>query len=124
MESVLSPSIGLVWIVASDLEKAVKYYSEVIGLEVIEVHEQFGWAELSGLDGSRLGIAQANPQMDIPAGSNAIVCLNVPDIEKAREELIAKGASLLGEIMEIPGHVKLQMLADVDGNRMQLAETL
>lgn len=118
-------SIYLSWIVVKDLKSAVKFYTEVVGLKLLEMHEQFGWAELSGHDegGCKLGIAQYTPSEPIAPGSNAVVTLSVPSIAKAREELQKKGVKLIGEIIEIPGHVKLQTLVDSDGNHFQLVES-
>jgi hypothetical protein len=38
--------------------------------------------------------------------------------------LIKKQVKMLGEMMEVPGHVKLQMFQDSDGNHFQLAQML
>lgn len=118
-------SIDLTWIVVSDLEKAIKYYTEVVGLKLIEKSPEFGWAELQGHDGGAfLGIAQVNPKEDHPAGQNAVVTLTVADLDKTSKELVQKGAKLVGEVMEVPGHVKMRSLVDMDGNKMQLVQKL
>lgn len=121
----MKPKIGLVWIVVADLEKAVDYYSNVLGFELAELHPHFGWAELcNGKDGARLGLAQANDMMSEKAGSNAIITVSVDDIEVAKDELSKKGVTFIGEVMEVPGHVKMQMISDSDGNKLQLVQLL
>jgi len=116
--------ITLSWIVVKDLKEAIKFYSEVIGLEVVCEVPEFGWAELKGSEGSRLGIAQENDKEQIKAGQNAIMAIKVNDIMQARDTLLKKGAKLLGDVQEVPGHVKLQTFADSDGNVMQLAQEI
>ena len=48
----------------------------------------------------------------------------VPDIKKAIGEMSKKGVKLIGEMMEVPGHVKLQFFVDADGNTFQIVEEL
>lgn len=116
-------SLNLSWIVVKDFKKAVQFYTDVIGLKLIEMNDQLGWAELEGHEGgARLGIAQQDKIFQ--AGDNACVTFTVDNLEKAKESLLKKGAKCIGEVQEIPGHVKLQMIADLDGNHVQLVEQL
>jgi predicted enzyme related to lactoylglutathione lyase len=124
-EATTVKKISLSWIVVSDLAKAKKYFTEVVGLKVSCSSEEFGWVELIGQDGGAiLGLAQANEKNSMPAGQNAIVCFTVDDIEKAKAEMAKKGAKFLGDILEVPGIVKLQSFLDADGNNFQLAQNL
>jgi len=116
-------SSDLSWIVVSDVKKAKKFFTETLGLKELNYAEEFGWVELSGQDGGcMIGLAQANEEM--AAGNNAIITISVDDIEKSRSEFEKKGVQLIGDIMEVPGHVKLQMFTDLDGNKFQLVENL
>ncbi len=118
-------SIELAWIVVKDLKKAIKFYTETVGLKLMEEHEAFGWAELQGCEGgARLGIAQASSEEPVQPGSNAVVTLTVESIEEATRDLKKKGAKLMGEMLEVPGHVKMQSMSDVDGNHLQLVQKL
>lgn len=118
-------SINLCWVVVADLEKAIPFYQESLGLKLLEWNKAHGWAEFAGHEGgSRLGVAQASDFNQVSAGSNAVVALNVENIEKAREAYLSKGVTCLGEIMEVPGHVKLLFCQDQDGNKFQLAQLL
>ena len=117
--------IGLCWIVVKDIKSAVKYYTEVVGLKLLHSSEEYGWAELQGHNGgSLLGIAQESPQENVTAGQNAIVTFTVADIEKTKEEMVQKGAKCEGDILEVPGHVKMQTIVDQDGNRFQICQKL
>lgn len=117
--------MDLSWIVVKDLKKAVKFYTDTIGLKLMEMHDQFGWAELAGHDGgARLGIAQARSENTLEPGDNACVTFTVENLEKAKAALEEKGTKCVGDLQEVPGHVKLQMVVDPDGNHMQLVELL
>jgi predicted enzyme related to lactoylglutathione lyase len=114
--------IQLSWIVVKDLEAAIAFYTKVVGLTLKEKHPEYGWAELSGPEGARLGISQESPQMDQKAGANAVMTVTVSDLEEARVHFLKQGAKLIGEVIEVPGHVKMQTFADSDGNILQLVE--
>jgi predicted enzyme related to lactoylglutathione lyase len=116
-------SSNLSWIVVSDLKKARKFFTEAVGLKERTCAEEYGWAELTCEEGgATIGLAQENEEMG--AGENAIITITVDHLEKTVAELKKKGVNLIGEIMEVPGHVKLQMFTDPDGNKFQLVQTL
>lgn len=116
--------IFLIWIVVKDLDKAIKYYTEVLGLKVEQYSKEYGWAELAGPLGAILGLAQESAQMDIKAGSNAVVSVTVKNLIEAKKEMAKKGARFMGEIVEVPGHVKMQTCVDPDGNTLQVVEVI
>jgi predicted enzyme related to lactoylglutathione lyase len=118
-------SIDLCWIVVKDLKKALKYYTEVVGLELVEHNEQYHWAELQGYEGgTRLGIAQDSDMEEVKPGQNAVVTFRVEDIEVALEKMKKQGATCVGKLIEIPGHVKMQTVKDLDGNSFQMVQLL
>ncbi len=120
-------SMDMVWIVVNDLKQAIKFYTETVGLKLMEMHEEFGWAELEGhKGGARVGIAQKSLKSEegIAPGQNAVMTFTVGNLEQAIADMLKKGASLIGKVQEIPGHVKMQMASDSDGNRFQLVELL
>ena len=116
-------SSNLSWIAVSDFKKARKFFTETLGLKELTCSEEYGWLELSGQEGgSMIGIAQAN--VELGAGKNAVITLTVDNLDTTVAEFKKKGVHLIGEIMEVPGHVKLQMFTDLDGNKFQLVESL
>lgn len=120
-------SMDLAWIVVNDIKKAIKFYTETVGLKLMEFNEQFGWAELAGTEGgARIGLAQKQAEGcdGVEPGQNAVVTFSVRSLDKAIEHLTKKDAKLIGKVQEVPGHVKLQTVCDTDGNRFQLAEVL
>lgn len=116
--------IFLTWIVVSDLEDAIKFYTESVGFTLRTTHKEMGWAELSGPGGCLLGLSQANPQFDLKAGTNAVPTITVDDIMTARNEFAKKGVKLIGDVMDVPGEVRLQTFVDKDGNTFQLVQLL
>lgn len=114
----------LAWIVVKDLDAAIKFYTESVGLTLMNKNTEHNWAELSGPDGFVLGMGQESPYMDNKAGSNAVMTIEVDDIIAARNSFEKKGITLLGDIMEVPGHVKMQTFMDSDRNVMQLVQCL
>ena len=121
----------LSWIVVKDLKKAVKFFTETLGLELLVYDESCdGWAELgskSAKDSARLGIASESKEtkeFNMHPGQNAIVCFTVDNLEKSRLELMQKGVTLLGDIVEVPGEVKMQLIRDPDGNLFHITELL
>lgn len=116
--------VEMVWIVVKDMDAAIKYYTEVLGLKLVERSDQHNWAELKGPSGIHIGLGSGEECCSVPAGGNGVICISVKDIVKARAHLEQQGAQLMGEIMEVPGHVKLQTLRDPSGNVLQLAQKL
>lgn len=124
MTSSSKRGIHLAWIVVNDFQKAVKFYTEVVGLKVSSMSEEYGWAELRGEDGALLGIAHQNADSEIAAGQNAVFTISVNDIQAEIAAFQKKHVTIVGEMLEVPGHVKLQSMRDVDGNLFQLVQTL
>lgn len=114
--------VELAWIVVKDLDGAIAFYRDVAGLELKERNDQFGWAELAGPKGAVLGLAAAASETEVAPGSNAVFTISVSDLDAALAHFKAKGADLVGNVIEIPGHVRLQTVKDRDGNRLQLVQ--
>ena len=117
---------NLSWVVVNNLQDAIKFYTEVLGLKVNFESAEFGWAELSGVEGgAALGIAQYNDGMEfLQAGVNAIMTFDVDDLNLMKQSMIEKGTIMLGDVIEVPGHVKLQIFEDASGNKFQIVEQL
>lgn len=117
----------MAWILVSDINKAKKLFTEVLGLEIGSDTPEYGWVELVPKEGgSALGIGQYNPQYgkDVKPGENAIVTFSVDNIVAAKALLQENNVTLLGDIVEVPGHVKMLFFADADGNKFQLVQVL
>ena len=116
--------IELIWVIVQDFTKAVAFYRDVLGFTLVEAHEAFQWAEFRNATGCRFGVSASTMDRDLHLGNNAIPTITVEDIQTARKELEHKAVTLLGEIIEIPGRVRLQLFQDADGNHFQLCQLL
>ncbi len=116
--------VSLVWVTVKDLDKALEFYTKILGFAVNEVSKEYGWAEVKSSEGALIGIAQHNDVDKFPPGSNAVITVSVADINAAISHLKKNSVMLIGDILEIPGMLKMQMYADQDGNRMQLVQSL
>ena len=117
--------LGLCWIVVDDIKKAVKFYTEVVGLKLVEFHEEFKWAELEGHQGgARFGIGEATAECCTKSGSNAIPTFTVDNLDDTLAILKQKSAHCKGDIVEVPGHVRMQTVVDDYGNEFQFVQVL
>jgi predicted enzyme related to lactoylglutathione lyase len=117
--------MGLSWIAVSDLGKARQFFTEVVGLKEVSVQEEFHWAEMQGTEGGALlGLGQSGGQHPPAPGQNAVVTLTVDDIVATKADMEAQGVTFLGDIMEVPGQVKLAMFQDPDGNLFHLVQMI
>jgi predicted enzyme related to lactoylglutathione lyase len=117
-------SFDLAWIVVDNLKEAVKFYTEVVGLKLMEMSEEWGWAELQGKTGARLGIGTCNSSSSVQPGQNAVPTFSVEDLDKTLAEMRQRGAICIGDVLEVPGHVRMQTVKDLDGNQFQVVQKL
>ena len=118
--------IALSWVTVADIEKAKAFFHDKCGLEVTGGSApEYGWLELVGKEGGMtLGVGKANADCQGKAGVNAVVTMLVDDIVKTKKEMEAKGVVFIGDIMEVPGHVKMATFVDPDNNTFQLVEEI
>lgn len=117
----------MAWITVSDSAQAKTLFVDILGMQVRADAPEYGWMELVAKDGgSALGIGQYNPEYskEVKPGQNAIVTFSVDDIVAAKTVLEKNGVMLLGDIVEVPGHVKMLFFADADGNKFQICQLL
>lgn len=114
--------IELGWITVANLQNSKKFFTD-IGLDLKEIKEEWGWMELEGKEGGmRLGVGQANEQTK--PGHNAVLTFTVDNLATTKREMEAKGIPFIGEVLEVPGQVKMATFTDPDGNQFQLVELL
>lgn len=53
-----------------------------------------------------------------------MITITVVDIDKAIAEFLKKNVTLVGDMLEVPGHVKMQTFKDPSGNTFQLCQLL
>ncbi|HYP46908.1 MAG TPA: VOC family protein [Propionibacteriaceae bacterium] len=118
--------LELVPVPVTDVDKAKAFYTDQVGF-VVDV-------DVRPFDGMRF--VQLTPPgsacsivigfgligiSDMTPGSQKGLHLVVPDIDKARSDLIGRGVDV-GDVVEVGGGVKYAWFADPDGNSMGLQE--
>jgi predicted enzyme related to lactoylglutathione lyase len=118
----------LSWIMVSDIKKAKKFFTEVLGMHVRADSAEYGWVELMPKDGGcALGIGQYNPGQcgdAVKPGDNAIITFTVDDIVTAQADFAKQNVTMIGDIVEVPGHVKMLFFTDLEGNKFQVVQVL
>ena len=112
--------VTLSWYQVSDIERAKKFYGDVLGLK--KTFEIEGWCEFSHADGAASVALNQLREGDPERG--ATVVLRVDDIDRAQSDMKKKGAKFEGNVEEIPGVVRIATFRDPDGNRLQLCQVL
>jgi catechol 2,3-dioxygenase-like lactoylglutathione lyase family enzyme len=113
---------GTAALAVSDYGKALAWYRDVLGFEVVFELEEWGWAQLqSPVSGLLIGIGQSE---EITQGGGATLTFRVKDIEAARSYLEGEGVRFDGEISQVEDMVRLTTFYDPDGNALMLAQKL
>ena len=105
----------------SDLNKASAWFRDQLGFEELFRHEEGGWCEVkTSTPGVSIGFSQVeNPEV----GKGTTLVFGVEDIEATRSELEQKGVRFEGDIIDIPGLVRLTTFLDPDGNKFMFSQT-
>lgn len=105
-----------------DLDKAIKWYQDVLGFKLLYKMDEMSWCELS------TGVARVNVGLsgveDVKRGGGSVLTFGVKDIDAARSELEGKGVKFDGETREIDGMVKLATFYDLDKNVLMFYQDL
>lgn len=116
-------SFDLAWISVSDIAKTKQFFVETLGMKIMEDNAQYGWLEIQGTDGgARIGVGACTSQGPLKPGNNAVISLTVDDILATKKMLETKNITILGDIVEVPGQVKLLLIQDPDGNLIHLCQ--
>lgn len=120
--------MNLSWITVSDIQKSKKFFHDILGLKINQDTPEHGWLEVAPVNSTatcQLGIGQANPEYpEEKPGTNAVITFTVDNIIAEKKRLEDLGVTFLGDIIEIPGHVKMATFLDPDKNKFQLVELL
>ena len=114
--------IGQIAITVADVEKALAFYRDVLGLEFLFAPTP----ELAFLRAGETRVMLATPQGAGAVGANSILYFAVEDIERAYERFVSLGAA--GErapalTAKMPDHeLWIGFLRDPDGNIVGVME--
>src|ERR1700753_1402892 len=105
--------ISAIWLPVSDMEQAVAFYRDHLGLEVLE-HDG-DWSEVTAGD-QRIGLNAS----ESPAGDGgAASAFAVDDIDATVDQLKGQGVEFSGELSEHPWG-RIAPFKDPDGNDLQV----
>jgi predicted enzyme related to lactoylglutathione lyase len=106
-------NISAIWLPVSDMHRAVAFYRDSLGLEVLD-HDG-DWSEVTAGD-QRIGLNAS----ESPAGDGgAVIAFGVDDFDATVEELKGNGVEFSGEPSEHPWG-RIAPFKDPDGNDLQI----
>lgn len=111
---------GNVTLFAADMDRAVRFYTETLGL-ALRFRAGDHWAEIDAGGGFTIGLHPkdaANPA--VPGSIQIGLNLDVP-IGEAVEQLASRGVSFIGPVKD-DGAVSLAFFKDPDGHVLYLCE--
>jgi CreA protein len=108
----------------SDLQRALDWYTDVLGFSVVHHLPENGWAELqTPVESVRVGLTEVD--LMPPPGGGAVLTFNVDDVDEARAYVEGRrDVRFDGETCAIEGWVRIATLYDPDGNVLMLAQSL
>jgi predicted enzyme related to lactoylglutathione lyase len=104
----------------SDMDRAVKFYQNVVGLRLAR-REGGSWAMFDASSDVRLALHGAVEGRPIETGG-ATAVFRVDDLDSARSDLERKGARFDEHMGEVEGYARFASFFDPDGNRVQIIE--
>jgi catechol 2,3-dioxygenase-like lactoylglutathione lyase family enzyme len=115
---------GTPTIYVSDMERAVTFYTETLGLKLLE-REDDDWASIDAGDGLVLGLqpTAGNGERAGGSGSMSIGFNVIEPLEEVVAKLEDRGVRFRGPIQSQPeAPIRLAFFGDPDGNALYLCE--
>jgi predicted enzyme related to lactoylglutathione lyase len=103
----------------ADMDRAVKFYEDVVGLRLIR-RDGSNWAEFDAgaIRFALHGAVEGRPME--PGGATAV--FRVDDLDTVRAALEERGASFRDHVGEVEGFARFASFDDPDGNPVQIIE--
>ncbi len=116
---------GTPTIYVSDMDRAVEFYTEVLGLRLVS---RYGdeWASVDAGRGMTIGLHPAAERMGAPGTLGSInIGFNVTEsIDEVVRTLESRGVTFDGPIKgDANGSIRLAFFGDFDGNSLYLCES-
>jgi predicted enzyme related to lactoylglutathione lyase len=111
----------LVQLQVSDLERSIRFYTELLGFRVSERRDDLQFVHLDcGVPHLQLGLSAGATAPPVPG--SVVLNFNVRgDVDDVRARLEARGVRFPAPTRIIPGKVRLAGFEDPDGYRLRLA---
>jgi catechol 2,3-dioxygenase-like lactoylglutathione lyase family enzyme len=105
-----------VWFWVADMDRAVAFYTEALGLELVHRHGD-EWTELAA---GPIRLALHGGGGDRAHGGTVV--FEVDDLDSTRFALELRGVTSDGPVGEVEGRARFATFHDPDGNDLQLLE--
>lgn len=113
----LTCSIGV-----TDLDRSLAWYRDLLGFSLLYRRDDIAWCELAtGVERVNVGLSERR-EAGGPGG--ATLTFGVADIAAAKAELDSHGVRQDGDVVEIPGLVRLLTFFDPDDNALMFYQDL
>jgi lactoylglutathione lyase len=116
--------IAVVGIPVADQERALRFYSDVLGFEVrvnVPLPELGSRWIMVAPHGASVSIALVAEREGVPSGVETGIRFSTSDAEATHAALEARGVRV-GEVLRWPGVPPMFAAHDVDGNRFEIVE--
>jgi predicted enzyme related to lactoylglutathione lyase len=114
----MTRGVATVWLPVDDLQQAVDFYGDTLGLTVKSQEDD--WAELDA-DGLTIGLNARDEEEPSPQGGAVVAFRPSGDLDGEVEALKARGVDFAGDISEHPWG-RIAAFHDPFGNSLQLYE--
>jgi len=112
-------AVDHVWFWVTDMDAAVVFYGDSLGLPMRMRHGD-DWAEFDG-GGIRVGLHGAqHAGPSVPHGGTVV--FEVDDLDLAKAGLEERGVTFDAHLGEVPGTARYASFEDPDGNSLQIIE--
>ena len=102
----------------TDLERSIAWYRDTLGFDLLYRSGDIAWCELA-TPVAKVNVGLSERQ-EAGGPGGATLTFGVTDIEAAKADLDAKGVRQDGDILDIPGLVRLLTFFDPDDNALML----
>lgn len=118
--------IGVVYYYVSDINRALAFYRDKLGLKpkMVKLNAPNPWAEFD-TGGTTLALEEVPTRKPSqrPRWSGAVVSFQVKEIQKVKADLETRGIGFLSDVRDF-GEVKIVQFQDPDGNLLELHQRI
>jgi catechol 2,3-dioxygenase-like lactoylglutathione lyase family enzyme len=117
--------LGAVVLFVQDFEKSLVFYRDTLGLEVVDLGEQFAAFRMEGHNFALNGLPEAAKMVNLPVDAfepqsgkadRAMLCAEVPNVDEAYEALKAKGVEFSQPPEDKYWGLRCAYFSDPEGN--------